>query len=59
MPLLHHSPGGPGRLLGSPRLRVTPHLGDGGTEVVALGNGSGATRRLLGELSEEGGATAQ
>ena len=57
VPLLHPNPG-PVRLLGLPRLQVTAHLG-GAAQVVALGNGSGATRRLLGELSEGGGATAQ
>ncbi|CAL8239720.1 unnamed protein product [Gadus morhua 'NCC'] len=57
VPLLHPNPG-PVRLLGLPRLQVTAHLG-GAVQVVALGNGSGATRRLLGELSEGGGATAQ
>ncbi|CAL8282591.1 unnamed protein product [Merluccius merluccius] len=48
----------PGRLVGLPRLRVTPYLG-GATKVVPLGNGSGATRQLLAELSAVGGATAQ
>ncbi|KAJ3607867.1 hypothetical protein NHX12_024918 [Muraenolepis orangiensis] len=58
VPHLHLRPW-PLRLVGLPRLRVTPYIsGDlAAPEVVPLGNSSAATGRLLAELAAVGGAT--